>query len=176
MKWVLIVLGVLLALALAIIAIGYTLPLAHTARSSVVLRAAPADVWAAITDISAYPDWRDDVDAVELLEPVNGLPAWREKGSNGDITYAMTRAEPPMRMGTRITDENLPFGGGWDFEITPEGAGSRVSITEHGEVYNPLFRFVSRFVMGHTTTIDAYLRALGSKFGETVAPETSATG
>ena len=34
-------------------------------------------------------------------------------------------------------------------------------ITENGEVYNPLFRFMSRFVFGHTATIDKYLEDLG---------------
>ena len=52
-----------------------------------------------------------------------------------------------------------------------QGAGSRVQITEHGEVYNPVFRFVSRFIMGHTTTASAYLKALGARFGATVAPQ-----
>jgi hypothetical protein len=43
-----------------------------------------------------------------------------------------------------------------------------VRITENGEVYNPLFRFVSRYVIGHNRTIDAYLRALGQATGQEV--------
>jgi hypothetical protein len=39
-------------------------------------------------------------------------------------------------------------------------AGSELRITEEGEVYNPIFRFVSRFIMGHTATIDSYLSAV----------------
>ncbi|HMA23731.1 MAG TPA: hypothetical protein VKP00_07045, partial [Gemmatimonadaceae bacterium] len=49
-------------------------------------------------------------------------------------------------------------------------SASRVTIVERGSVYNPLFRFVSRFFMGHTATIDAYLRALGKRFGEEPVP------
>jgi len=55
--------------------------------------------------------------------------------------------------------------------VTGEGAGSRVRITEHGEVYNPVFRFVSRFIMGHSSTASAYLKALGARFGAAVKPE-----
>jgi hypothetical protein len=33
-----------------------------------------------------------------------------------------------------------------------------------------VFRFVSRFIMGHTATIDAYLRALGKRFGTEPIP------
>jgi hypothetical protein len=39
-------------------------------------------------------------------------------------------------------------------------------ITEDGEVYNPVFRFVSKFVMGQTATLDAYLKAMGNAVGE----------
>ena len=81
------------------------------------------------------------------------------------------RAEAPTHLVTRIADDKLPFGGTWDYAITPDGGGaSVVTITEHGAVYNPVFRFVSRFVFGHTATMDAYLRALGKKFGGEVTP------
>jgi len=176
MKWLLIVIGVLVLLVVIVAGTGFMLPVAHTARRSVTLRAAPANVWATVTDVAAYPAWRSDVDSVEVLAPVGGRPSWREKGENGEITYAMMRSDPPTRLVTRIVDRDLPFGGEWEYEITPEGTGSRIVITERGEVYNPVFRFVSRFVMGHTATIDGYLRALSAKFGETVTPVTISTG
>jgi uncharacterized protein YndB with AHSA1/START domain len=175
MKWVLIIVGVLVALAVIIVAVGYMLPVAHVASRTVTLRAAPADVWATITDVTAYPAWRSDVDSVEVLAPIDGRTHWRETGSNGEIAYQVTREDPPTRLITRIADPDLPFGGEWEYRITPEGTGSRIVITERGEVYNPVFRFVSRFIMGHTSTIDAYLRALGAKFGESVPPTTVAT-
>ena len=175
MKWVLVIVGVIVVLAVIVVGVGYALPVAHVASRTVTLRAAPADVWAAITDVAAYPAWRSDVDSVELLAPVDGRPHWRERGSNGEIPYQMTRVDPPGRLVTRIADPDLPFGGEWQYDITPEGAGSRIVITERGEVYNPVFRFVSRFIMGHAATIDTYLRALGSKFGETVSPTVVAT-
>jgi hypothetical protein len=81
------------------------------------------------------------------------------------------RAERPTTLVTRITDKSLPFGGRWEYRVAGEGGGSRVRITEHGEVYNPVFRFVSRFIMGHTATASAYLKALGARFGATVTPE-----
>ena len=52
---------------------------------------------------------------------------------------------------------------------------SRVTITERGWVSNPIFRFVSRFVMGHTSTLDAYLRALGKHFGSEPTPTVVAS-
>ena len=55
----------------------------------------------------------------------------------------------------------------------PTDAGTRLTITENGEVYNPIFRFVSRFFLGYTSTMESVLRALGTKHGETVAPESA---
>ena len=176
MRWLLIAVGVLVSLCVLVLVIGFALPVDHVARRSVDLRAAPDEVWAAITDVRRFPEWRDDVDSVQLLAPVEGRQAWREEGENGPIAYAATVLEPPARMVTRITSPDLPFGGEWEYEIAPLGTGSRVTITERGEVYNPVFRFVSRFIIGHTATIDGYLRSLGRKFGETAVPMTPAGG
>jgi hypothetical protein len=48
---------------------------------------------------------------------------------------------------------------------------STLRITEDGEIRNPIFRFVARFFLGYTATMEAYLRDLGRRFGETVQPE-----
>ena len=39
-------------------------------------------------------------------------------------------------------------------------AAERLTITEDGEVYNPFFRFMSRFVFGQTATLDEFVRNL----------------
>jgi hypothetical protein len=90
----------------------------------------------------------------------HGVPRFREEGKDGSILFEIVEKVPPRRFVTRIADKSLPFGGRWIYEITPMAMGSELRITEEGEVYNPLFRFVSRFVMGHTATIDAYLLAV----------------
>ena len=77
---------------------------------------------------------------------------------------------PPRRIVTRIEGDDLPYGGAWAYALEPQGNATRITITEHGEVYNPVFRFVSKYIIGHTGTIDTYLRNLGSKFGTDVLP------
>ena len=47
--------------------------------------------------------------------------------------------------------------------LEPTATGTRLSITEDGSVYNPIYRFVSRFFLGYTTTADAYLDALEAR-------------
>lgn len=176
MKWVVVVLATVAALALAIIAIGALLPRDHVASRSAHIAAPPDSVWSALTDYGSYPAWRPDVIHVESLPPTPAGAAWREQSRNGTTAMAVVSAEPPHRLVTRIADPNLPYGGTWEYRVEPEGtSSSMVTITERGSVYNPIFRFVSRFIMGHTATIDAYLRALGKRFGGTATPVDAAT-
>jgi uncharacterized protein YndB with AHSA1/START domain len=171
MRIVVILLAVVVGFGLVVVLVGLMLPVKHEAAVSAVIPAAPEAVWAALTDPARYPTWRGDVTAVEMLPTDSGHVAWREQGKNGAISYVIEQAEPPRRLVTRITDKSLPFGGAWEYIVMPEGTGSRVRITEHGEVYNPVFRFVSRFIIGHTATASAYLKALGARFGGMATPE-----
>jgi uncharacterized protein YndB with AHSA1/START domain len=175
MKSLLVMLGILAALLVVIVAVGAMLPKSHVVHSTARYDAKPDAVWAVIADYKAYPQWRSDVRAVEILPPKNGNPSWRERGSNGDIPYEVVAMTPPMRLVTRIADPKLPFGGTWEYDLQPApGGGSILTITERGEVYNPVFRFVSKFVMGQHGTINRYLRSLGRKFGEMTTPREEA--
>ena len=136
-----------------IYAIGALLPQGHRATRSVLLPADPPAVYALISNADRYPEWRKDVKAVVALAPNR----YREEGGFGPITYRVEVDEPPRRRVTRIDDPELPFGGTWTFELAPEVGGARLTITEDGVVKSPLFRFFSRFVFGHTKTIDTYL-------------------
>ena len=60
------------------------------------------------------------------------------------------------------------FGGTWTFEVAESGSGSTLTITESGNISNPIFRFMSRFVFGYHATMNIYLEDLGSRFGELV--------
>jgi len=153
------VLGALGVLVLAIVAVGYALPVVHVASREATLPAPPERVFAVLQDVERYPSWRSDVEGVEVLSRTP-VTRWRETGSNGAITFEMQERQPPARIVSRIADTSLAFGGTWTYVLTPQAGGTRLSITENGEVYNPLFRFMSRFVFGHTATMDAFLKDL----------------
>ncbi len=170
MRWALIVVAGLAALVLVCVVAGLLLPQSHVAARSARYRASPATVWAVITDVSAFSSWRPDVKKVELMSTPPAPPRWREIGER-PITFEQVEVDPPNRMVVHIADASLPFGGGWSYELAPaDGGGTTLNVTEHGEVYNPIFRFVSRFIIGHTASLDGYLRALGTKLGEQVTP------
>jgi uncharacterized protein YndB with AHSA1/START domain len=174
MRWILWIIGGTVVVAIIIVAVGYMLPRSHVASVSATYEATPDALWATLTDVSAFPAWRSDVTRVEVLPDENGQRRWREHGKNGTITYRLIESTAPQRLVTRIDDQDLPFGGTWTYELAPAGNGTRLTITERGEVYNPVFRFVSRFIMGYTGTMTGMLKALGAKHGETVTPVAGA--
>ena len=149
----------------AVLAVGALLPAGHTARRSARLPADPGAVWAVVTDIDGYPSWRPGLRTVERLPDVDGRPRWRERDRHGVITYEVTEAAPPSRLVTRIADDGLPFGGTWTYELAPSAGGTTLTVTEHGEIYNPIFRAMARFVFGYETTLTSYLDALRQKVG-----------
>lgn len=166
LKWSLVVLVGLVSLVGIMAAIGAALPKGHRAARTVLLRAAPATVFAVITDFARAPEWRSDLQRVELLPDEGGRPMFREVGKQGPMTFRVEVLEAPSRLVTRIADPSLPFGGTWTYDLKPQGSGTELTITEDGEVYNPIFRFMSKFVFSQTATIEAYQASLKRKLSE----------
>jgi uncharacterized protein YndB with AHSA1/START domain len=161
MKWLLVVVLAIAGLLILVVVIGALLPQKHRVSRTVSLHSPAETVWALI---SGPPTWRPDVSSYQELPPHEGHRMWRETDKHGQtIPYEAIEATPPRRLVTRIADTKLPFGGTWTYEIVPSGSSCTLTITEDGEVYNPLFRFVSRFIMGQTASLDGYLKALKAK-------------
>ena len=148
MKWLWIALGSIAGLTALIALMGAMLPVAHVATRRVRFRQPPEAVWNAMSPGTSQTRFRQD-----------------------DVNYEVTEFVPNRRLVTRIVDKNMAYGGSWTYELQPEPDGSTLQITENGEVYNPIFRFVSKFLMGHTATIDSSLKVLGGKLGEAVVIE-----
>ncbi len=138
MKFAIYGLASLAGLGAVACAIGWFLPRSHVASASALVDMTPEQVYSLIADVEGYPSWWKDYDPI----PVRTEEAIR-----------------PRRLVTRI-EPGQPFGGTWTFDIVPEGAGSRLTITEHGEIYNLFFRFMSRTFMSQTATMEGMLRAM----------------
>ena len=144
MKWVLAGLGALVGIGALAAAIGATLPRNHVASRTLRLRRTPQEAWAAIiraTSASSVP--------ADIVED-----------------------DPPRRRVTRVKETEKNFGGTWTIVVAPaaDAAASApactVTITENGWIANPIFRFVSKFVMGHHATMDAMLKEVAKQFHE----------
>ena len=161
LKWAgkaLLVIGLLIGI---VALVGFALPQDHVAARTVTLNRPVDAVWSTITDVESFPTWRSSVSRVDVL---NREPRrWREIDGSDTLTFQIVESAPPNRLVSEIADKDLPFGGRWIYELKPSGGGTELTITEQGQVYNPIFRFVSRFIMGHTATMDAYLADLQKK-------------
>jgi uncharacterized protein YndB with AHSA1/START domain len=164
MKYVLIIAGALVLIVLVVVLVGWMLPVGHRATKEATFLATPDEVFALITDVKSFPRWRPSVKEVQMLPPVDGHAQFREIGKDGSILYQVDSMTPYETLVTRIADRSLPFGGKWTYHLTPHGDSTTLRITENGEVYNPIFRFVSRFVIGHTATMERYLSDVGRRF------------
>ena len=165
--WILLGIGVLLGVSVLIVVTGMLLPRAHVASRSLKIQAPPEKIWQVIRDFRNVPTWHSDVIRVERLPDHHGREVWRETYKGGYLMKLET-AEilPPRRLIRTIADEKGPFTGCWEFEIITAEEGSRITITEKGEVSNPLIRFMFRLFMNPAMYLEKYLKALATKFGE----------
>jgi hypothetical protein len=169
-RWSSISLGALAALVLLAYLVGARLPPEHVATVRAHFRQPPDSIYRVLTDIPDYPSWRRDVERVQLSPPRGGHIVWRELTRSGTQEYEFTVAIHPTRLVSTLVSQGARDSGRWIFQILPDAGGTTLTVTEEGTVTNPLFRFVSRLILGTHTSIERYLRALGGRFGETVVP------
>ncbi len=166
LRWLLIIIGIAIGSFVLMALIGLLLPAAHVASASLYLRQSPDSVWAVIRDIGGYAAWWDEIESVERA-PTSERELWLQQHRRaGVLPLEVVESQPTQRLITRIAGADLPFRGTWTHVIDPAPGGCTLTITESGEVYNPLFRFVSRYVFGHHATLEAYLEALAARFGD----------
>jgi uncharacterized protein YndB with AHSA1/START domain len=142
------------------------LPPQHSVTRGIALKQPPEAVWAVITDHAKEPQWRNEVASVTRLADRNGHELVEEKYKNGDSLKVETvESQAPTKLARDVVDNSI-FSGRWTYQLQPRNGGTWLTITEQGKVPNPVFRFVSRFVIGHTTAVDRYLTSLAGRFGE----------
>ena len=151
--------------------IGSRLPKAHSASRSLFVHQTPEQVYAVVRDFGSAPSWRTDVKRIDLETRSDGRVHFREEGKNGTVNYELAEDVPSQRMVTRIMDTDLGYSGKWTYVLTAVNGGTRVTITEDGEVSNVLFRFMSRYIFGLTATLDGYLKSLAKRLGEDATPQ-----
>ena len=140
MKWILWMVVALAATVGVIAAVGFLLPVTHEASRSAQFSTRPELVYALISDLKNYSTW------------------WPEN----EVAVEVVEAVPPGKFVTRIVGESA-FGGTWTWNIEKTPTGSRATITERGEIYNPIFRTLARFVFGYTSSMENCLAAAQRK-------------
>ncbi|PJZ26730.1 hypothetical protein CH352_04075 [Leptospira hartskeerlii] len=141
---------------------GYLLPKDHVASVEKDFSSSPESIYKIVRNVREYKDWRSGLKSVN----VESDTIWTESDSHGNnIRFGIIEERSPNYLRTKILSEDLPFGGGWEFEISQNGPNTKLKITEKGFVTNPLFRVLSKFVFGHDATMRTYLEDLSKKLG-----------
>ncbi len=164
MKWIIIIVVLLILFVSIIYLMGYLMPVKHQSFVESHLPIAPEKLWKILTTPDEYKNWRRGIKELKLIDANH----WSELNSHGDtINYRADWVELNKKLLTIITNNNLPYGGQWEFQIQNTNAGCNLRITENGEVYNPIFRFMSKYVFGHDATLKAYMADLQAKVKST---------
>lgn len=166
--------ALLVSLVAAIVVGGLATPRAHVASRTIQLRASPQAVWELVHNVAGYPDWRDDIQSVSVSTEGNAPLQWTEVGRQKSLSYRASAVDAPHRFASQIADDDLGYSREWLYVITPTDGGTRVTITESGQVGNPVVRFFSTHFIGYTRAIDTYLTELALQLGEHSKPEAVA--
>lgn len=130
---------------------------------SLEVSAPPAEVLAAITGYGEYPQWRPDVQKVEIAGDVV-----TETTGFGSISYRVLEKSERRYVTEIVADaQTAPFGGTWTYEFEPAAkGGTRVRITERGFVNPAVMRILSKYVFGHETTLKKFAADLERRFAK----------
>lgn len=145
--------------------IGKGMPRQHHAQAFVTLRRGRADVFGVVSDVERYPSWAG-IRSVTRLPDQEGRAAYRQRFGHIAAVTVVTRNEAPAAFEMAIVDEAKYFMGTWTYELSAEGDGCRVKLSERGIVPKGFARFVMYTFMGPSANIKRQLRNLAKKFGE----------
>jgi hypothetical protein len=167
LQWALIVGGSVVGVLVLIALLGCFYPRGYSAARSLASKRAPEEVWQVIRDFAAAPQWHPEIKTVERLADKNGHEVWRETDRRGyPVLLETIEALAPTRLVRQLSDEDGPFVGQWEFDLQPAPQGSRITLTERGQIANPFFRVMFWAFMTPTFYLEMYLRALAAKLGD----------
>lgn len=157
LKWLLKAFLGFLGLILLIYIIGYFQPEKHVVSVTQEVNLPLEKTWNLITEFEKFPKWRPDLKSVRAISSAS----WIEVNEQGEqVKYEQIKKLEQERLVTQIASKGLPYSGKWIFTLEEKGNTTQLTIEEHGEVYNPIFRFISKFIIGHSSSINEYFEDL----------------
>ncbi len=163
MVWVLLCLGLVGCGILIMFLAGSLLPRETIVSRTLQLGKTREEVWKLITDFPGQTKWRSRIKRIEKIDSNK----WREiyKGGREVILETKERREPELLLRELKGKDGIK--GTWTVEIAKAADGCWVTVTEKGEIRNPFFRFVGRYIIRRASHVECYLRDLARHFGET---------
>lgn len=157
--------GIALVLMIgAVLAIGSALPATRAVTTTRTLPAPPALVHATILDVSAQPDWRSNVRAVEV--DTTGT-SWTEVTGSGERIRFQLASQAPDRI-TLTFESPHGYTGRWEARLsaaeapTPAGA-TTITVQEQATTPSPIGRIISRLLFDQQAFATIYLDELAAE-------------
>ena len=125
-----------------------------TSKLKTALAADLRQVWDLVTDVGRYPQWRSDLDRVEVLNRT----VFMEYARDGAVTkFTVTRVDPYARW--EFDMESSHMTGHWTGMFRQRGAGTVIDFTEQVTAKKLWMKpFVKLYLKRHQTQFAADLR------------------
>lgn len=143
MNWILLVMAGIVAIVLAVVLGGLTIPASYSVRRQIVLQSGADQVEQQLQQVSTWPVWLER--ALNVTPEPNASPGTVNLSLLGDDTSVIGRLE--------LTVHTLE-------------SGTRVTCVESGTIGNPITRFVRRYSGGSAQNAEAVLTALAEQLNE----------
>jgi hypothetical protein len=151
MRWLKIVLGAVVLLAAVVIGIGFVLPAEYKVERTIVIEAPPERIYPLVATPRRWTHWsiwtrRDPAMAIAYFGPESGTGAgwrWTSK-TEGSGEMTLVEADPSFGMRYRLFFPDFDAVSTGDFLLQPDGAGTRITWTNVGNVgRNPLKHYLA---------------------------------
>ena len=160
MMWILISLGVVLALIPIFVGL---LMSPHQQVMRVELIKAPADaVWEALSDLSQQALWRTDLARMQMLDDDDGL-RWVEQTVGGQSIVLRKLKETPLKE-FLLGMQQRGSKGTRQARLNAVPGGTRVTFTETLETHTPFGRIKARLGGSPDRRLDHFIQQLKARF------------
>ena len=166
LAWLGVACGALVGAVAAMTLLGWLMPSRYVASQSLLLPVPIADAWTTLVDYPGHTAWRRGLTAVDRLPDAESTEVWRESFGRSTTRTTTIEAHSPSSLVRQFDVEGGSIRRRWEFALEPvvSPGNTRITLTEFGEIRNPLRRFVVRFITGRSTTLKDFLRDLAHRF------------
>lgn len=123
-------------------------------------------IWQLIFEFKRYPEWRENVYAIEKIPGLTKYEAWKEIDEDGKTTpFQLIKFNKNVYIIMQETGDKLQTPGKWHFKVTAsdDGKSTTLEITEDRLYPDLLPRVLNHFLNTSTVSIDAYFRSINNK-------------
>jgi len=147
---------------------GSSQPEEHEVLAYVDVPVSVDEAYALLSDLEARPSWRPRVDRIgRIHDDGEGRQVWRELDHGGDRfdLKVMALTPPHEVVFATASPEQIGYDAVWTWHLRATDTGSLVTLTEVGEIDNPLWRGIFYLRSGPEETVLSELQLLSTRFG-----------